>query len=135
MKTRNLSGLTTSAIGYGAMALVDGMYGHSDEQHGLATLRHAIDAGATLIDTADAYGAGHNEQLIARAIDGRRDEVQLATKWGIVHEPGEHAHAVPHHHAQGAASLSAATASSETRTRARTRPSSHRDEDGTPSGW
>jgi len=102
MKTRTLGtdGLTTSAIGYGAMALVDGMYGHSDEQRGLETLRHAIDAGATLIDTADAYGAGHNEQLIARAIEGRRDEVQLATKWGIVSEPGEHAHAVPHHHAQ-----------------------------------
>jgi aryl-alcohol dehydrogenase-like predicted oxidoreductase len=102
MKTRTLGtdGLTTSAIGYGAMALVDGMYGHSDDQRGLATLRHAIDAGATLIDTADAYGAGHNEELIARAVDGRRDEVQLATKWGIVLEPGEHAHPVPHHHDQ-----------------------------------
>jgi aryl-alcohol dehydrogenase-like predicted oxidoreductase len=76
------------------MALIDGMYGHSDDERSLATLRHAIDAGATLIDTADAYAAGANEQLVARAIEGR--DVQLATKWGIVFEGGrpiQHAHA------------------------------------------
>jgi aryl-alcohol dehydrogenase-like predicted oxidoreductase len=100
MQTRNLGTLEVSAIGYGAMALVDGMYGHADYQCSLATLRHAIDAGATFLDTADAYGAGANEQLVGRAIAGRRDEVQLATKWGIVHEPGEHAHAVRHAHDQ-----------------------------------
>src|SRR4029079_18543668 len=55
MQTRNLNGLTTSAIGFGAMVLVDGMYGHVDEARSLATLQHAVDAGATLIDTADAY--------------------------------------------------------------------------------
>jgi aryl-alcohol dehydrogenase-like predicted oxidoreductase len=94
MQTRNLGPLTTSAIGFGAMALIDGMYGHSDDERSLATLRHAIDAGATLIDTADAYAAGANEQLVARAIEGR--DVQLATKWGIVFEGGrpiQHAHA------------------------------------------
>jgi aryl-alcohol dehydrogenase-like predicted oxidoreductase len=103
MTTRTLgrNGLTTSAIGYGAMALVDGMYGASDDDRALATLRHAIDAGATLIDTADAYGLdGHNERLVGRAIAGRRDAVQLATKWGIALEPGEHAHRVRHHHDQ-----------------------------------
>ncbi len=95
MQTRNLGGLETSAIGYGAMVLIDGMYGHADDAHSLATLGHAIDAGATLLDTADAYGDGANEQLVGRAIAGRRDEVQLATKWGIVREGGRafrHAH-------------------------------------------
>jgi len=97
MKTRNLGGLETSAIGFGAMALVDGMYGHADGGRSLETLRHAIDAGATFIDTADAYGAGTNEELVGRAIAGRRDEVVVATKWGIVQEGGR---AVRHEHAQ-----------------------------------
>ena len=102
MKTRTLGtdGLTTSAIGYGAMALIDGMYGHADDDRSLATLRHAVDAGATLIDTSDAYGAGANERLVGRAIAGRRDRVQVATKWGIVGAPGEHVHAVRHAHDQ-----------------------------------
>src|SRR5215470_6043559 len=95
MNARHLNGLITSAIGYGAMVLIDGMYGHADEAQSIATLHHAIDAGATLIDTADAYGDGANERLAGRAIAGRRDEVQLATKWGI--SPGgrpiRHAHA------------------------------------------
>ena len=96
MHTRQLGNLTTSAIGYGAMALVDGIYGASDDAHGLSTLRHAIDAGATLIDTADGYGLGANETLVGRAIAGRRDDAQIATKWGIVADGGrviEHAHA------------------------------------------
>jgi aryl-alcohol dehydrogenase-like predicted oxidoreductase len=101
MKTTNLGPLTTSAIGYGAMVLIDGMYGAADDDRSLATLRHAIDAGATLIDTADAYGAdGHNERLVGRAFAGRRDEVQIATKWGIVAGPADHAHPVEHPHAQ-----------------------------------
>jgi aryl-alcohol dehydrogenase-like predicted oxidoreductase len=97
MQTRTLGpdALTVSAIGYGAMVLVHGMYGANDDEQSVRTLRHAIDAGATLIDTSDAYGAdGHNERLIARAIAGRRDEVQVATKWGIVFEPGPRAHRV-----------------------------------------
>jgi len=97
MQTRNLNGLTTSAIGFGAMVLIDGMYGHADDEHSLATLQHAIDAGATFIDTSDAYAAGANEQLVGHAIASRRrDEVQVATKWGIVFEGGrpiKHAHA------------------------------------------
>jgi aryl-alcohol dehydrogenase-like predicted oxidoreductase len=95
MQTRNLGGLETSAIGYGAMVLIDGMYGHADDEHSLAALHHAIDAGATLLDTADAYADGANERLVGRAIAGRRDEVQLATKWGIVRDGGrafQHAH-------------------------------------------
>jgi aryl-alcohol dehydrogenase-like predicted oxidoreductase len=87
--------LAVSAIGYGAMVLVHGMYGANDDERSVATLRHAIDAGATLIDTSDAYGAdGHNERLVGRAVAGRRGEVQIATKWGIVGGPGEHAHRV-----------------------------------------
>ena len=55
-------------IGYGAMALVPGMYGDSDDEQALATLQHAVDAGATFIDTADAYGDGDNERLVGRAL-------------------------------------------------------------------
>jgi aryl-alcohol dehydrogenase-like predicted oxidoreductase len=93
-----LGSLTTSPIGYGAMVLVDGMYGTTDDERSLATLRHAIEHGATLIDTADAYDVdGHNERLVGRAIRGRRDDVQVATKWGIDPAGGR---AVQHHHAQ-----------------------------------
>ena len=60
MQTRNLGGLETSAIGYGAMVLVDGIYGHADDTASLATLGHAIDEGATFLDTSDAYGDGAN---------------------------------------------------------------------------
>jgi aryl-alcohol dehydrogenase-like predicted oxidoreductase len=101
MNVRTLGSLSTSAIGYGAMVLVDGMYGAADEERSRRTLAHAIDAGATFLDTADAYGPdGHNERLVGRAIAGRRDEVQLATKWGIVAEPTPTAHPVEHAHAQ-----------------------------------
>ncbi|MDA0182130.1 aldo/keto reductase [Solirubrobacter phytolaccae] len=94
---RTLGTLTTSDIGYGAMALVPGMYGDASDEQALTTLRHAVDAGATFIDTADAYGAGDNERLVGRALAGRREEVQLATKWGIVFQGGR---ALTHHHAQ-----------------------------------
>lgn len=94
---RTLGSLTTSDIGYGAMALVPGMYGDANDAQALATLRHALDAGATFIDTADAYGAGDNERLVGRAIAGRRDGVQLASKWGIVFDGGR---VLQHHHAQ-----------------------------------
>jgi aryl-alcohol dehydrogenase-like predicted oxidoreductase len=97
MQTRNLGGLETSAIGYGAMVLAEGIYGATDEAGALAALRHAIDAGASFIDTSDAYGGGANEQLVGRAIAGRRDEVVLATKWGIVGSGGR---AVRHSHDQ-----------------------------------
>jgi aryl-alcohol dehydrogenase-like predicted oxidoreductase len=97
MHTRNLGPLATSAIGFGAMALIDGLYGQADADRSARTIDHALDAGATLIDTADAYADGANERLVARAIAGRREEVQLATKWGIVSEGGR---AIRHAHAQ-----------------------------------
>lgn len=93
-RTLGRDGLTTSAMGYGAMVLVHGMYGANDDERSVQTLRHAVDAGATLIDTSDAYGPdGHNERLVGRALGGRRDEVQIATKWGIA-APGGHARRV-----------------------------------------
>jgi aryl-alcohol dehydrogenase-like predicted oxidoreductase len=88
MHTRTLGTLPVSAIGYGAMVLVHGMYGENDDARSLATLRHAIDAGATFLDTSDAYGGGHNERLVGQAVAGRRGDVQIATKWGIVPEGG-----------------------------------------------
>ena len=59
------------------------MYGEVDGERGLAALDHAIGAGATFVDTADGYGGGANEELVGRAIAGRRDEVQVATKFGL----------------------------------------------------
>jgi aryl-alcohol dehydrogenase-like predicted oxidoreductase len=66
---------------------MSGMYGPADEQESLATIGHAIDRGISLIDTGDFYGMGHNEMLIARAIRGRRDQVQLSVKFGAQRAP------------------------------------------------
>jgi aryl-alcohol dehydrogenase-like predicted oxidoreductase len=76
-------GLTVSALGYGAMGLSD-VYGPVEEAESLATLRHAVDRGVTLIDTADAYGEGGNERLVGRLLKERPGEVTVATKFGIV---------------------------------------------------
>lgn len=77
-------GPVVSPLGYGAMVL-EGYYGDIDDAAGVATIQAAIDAGVTLIDTADAYGNGHNERLVGMALRGReRDAVTLATKFGIV---------------------------------------------------
>jgi aryl-alcohol dehydrogenase-like predicted oxidoreductase len=69
------------------MGMSAGIYGEVDDEESIATIHHALDLGITLIDTANIYGDGHNERLVGRAISGRRDEVILATKFGIV--PGE----------------------------------------------
>jgi len=76
-----------SALGFGAMVL-SGSYGGVAPGQALSVLRHALDQGVTLIDTSDAYGGGSNEELVGRAIAGRRDDVVVATKWGV--KPGEH---------------------------------------------
>lgn len=83
MHQRQLAELTTSALGLGCMGLSQG-YGPVDENDAVALVRAALDQGVRLLDTAMSYGQGHNERLLARAIDGRRDEVTLATKFGIV---------------------------------------------------
>jgi aryl-alcohol dehydrogenase-like predicted oxidoreductase len=75
------SPLTVSALGLGCMGMSE-FYGTPDEQGGLDTIHRALDLGVTFLDTADMYGPFTNERLVGRAIAGRRDEVQLATKFG-----------------------------------------------------
>lgn len=90
MLTRRLgrNGPALSAIGLGCMGMSD-FYGTADEAESRATLRAAVDAGVTLLDTGDFYGMGHNELLIAQALEGvPRDRVFLAVKFGALREPG-----------------------------------------------
>ena len=75
------SSLTVSALGLGCMGMSE-FYGSPDEAAGLDTIHRALDLGVTFLDTADMYGPFTNEQLVGQAIAGRRDEVQLATKFG-----------------------------------------------------
>jgi aryl-alcohol dehydrogenase-like predicted oxidoreductase len=88
MKTRQLgrSGLRVSAIGLGCMGMSE-FYGQGDERESIATIHRALDLGCTFLDTADIYGPFTNEELVGRAINGRRREVVLATKFGIVRDP------------------------------------------------
>ncbi|MGH7105827.1 MAG: aldo/keto reductase [Acetobacteraceae bacterium] len=80
-------GLRVSAIGLGCMPL-SGVYGAADDQASEALIRDAIEAGVDHLDTADAYGWGHNEELVGRAIKGRRERVVLATKFANVRREG-----------------------------------------------
>jgi aryl-alcohol dehydrogenase-like predicted oxidoreductase len=82
MKQRQLRDLTVSAIGLGCMGMSE-FYGPSDEDESIAAIHRALELGVTLLDTADMYGSGHNERLLGKAIAGRRDDLQLATKFGI----------------------------------------------------
>jgi aryl-alcohol dehydrogenase-like predicted oxidoreductase len=83
LPTRKLGPLPVSAIGLGCMGM-SFAYGRPDRTEALATLHRALDLGVTLLDTADIYGAGHNEQLLAEVLADRREQVVLATKFGIV---------------------------------------------------
>lgn len=83
--------LSVSAMGFGGMALTPVYGGAVDDTESLATLNHAVDVGVTFIDTANVYGSGDNERLIARLLADRRDEVTLATKFGIQANPAERA--------------------------------------------
>jgi aryl-alcohol dehydrogenase-like predicted oxidoreductase len=76
-------GPSVGCLGYGAMVL-EGYYGESDDERAVGTIHRALDVGMTMIDTADAYGAGHNESLVGRALAGRREQAFVATKFGIV---------------------------------------------------
>jgi aryl-alcohol dehydrogenase-like predicted oxidoreductase len=80
--------LTVSAIGFGAGALIS-VYGDVDDAESLATLNRCLDLDVTFIDTANVYGGGDNERLIARLLADRRDEVTLATKFGIAGNPAD----------------------------------------------
>lgn len=75
------SGIGVSAIGLGCMSL-SGTYGTSNDDEGIALIHEALDRGITLLDTSDAYGNGHNETLVGKAIAGRRSGIVLATKFG-----------------------------------------------------
>jgi aryl-alcohol dehydrogenase-like predicted oxidoreductase len=88
MRTTSLGELTVSAQGLGCMGMSE-WYGATDWDESIATIHRALDLGVTFIDTADAYGAGHNEVLVGRGIAHRRDEVQLATKFGIDRSGGD----------------------------------------------
>jgi pyridoxine 4-dehydrogenase len=90
MEQRRLGkdGPEVSAIGLGCMGMSD-FYGTADEAESRATIRAAVDAGVSLLDTGDFYGMGHNELLIARALEGiPRDRVFLAVKFGALRDPG-----------------------------------------------
>jgi aryl-alcohol dehydrogenase-like predicted oxidoreductase len=81
-------GLTVSAQGLGCMGMSE-FYGSADAGEAIATIHRALDLGVTLLDTADVYGPQTNEQLVGHAIADRRDEVVLATKFGIVRDPDD----------------------------------------------
>jgi aryl-alcohol dehydrogenase-like predicted oxidoreductase len=83
LPTRNLGSLEASALGLGCMGM-SYAYGPADRGEAIATLNTALDLGVTFLDTADVYGAGANEELLAEVLRKRRDEVTLATKFGLV---------------------------------------------------
>src|SRR5258708_5472805 len=88
METRKIGsqGLVAGAIGLGCMGMTHA-YGTGDEAESIATIHRALDAGVTLLDTAEVYGPHTNEELVGQAIRGRRDQVILATKFGIALTP------------------------------------------------
>lgn len=90
MRTRTLGpdGPSVSALGLGCMGMSE-FYGARDDAESIEVIRHALDAGLNFLDTADIYGPHTNEVLVGKAIQGRRDEVFLATKFGIMRDPAD----------------------------------------------
>ncbi len=78
------SGIEASVVAFGAWAVGGWWWGGADDSESIAAIREALDLGITLIDTAPAYGLGHSEEVVGTAIKGRRDEVVLATKCGLI---------------------------------------------------
>jgi aryl-alcohol dehydrogenase-like predicted oxidoreductase len=88
MEIRGLGdGLEVTALGLGLMGM-SGVYGPADDEESVATIRAALDAGVTLLDNAEAYGGGHSEEVLGRALAGRRDEAVITTKFGLTFRNG-----------------------------------------------
>lgn len=85
MKTRNLgnSDLVVSSLGLGLMGMSPGIYGETNDDESIRTIHRALELGVTLLDTADVYGNGHNEELLGRALKGRREQAVIATKFAF----------------------------------------------------
>jgi len=85
---RGLGGLSVSTVGLGCMSL-SGVYGEADDVKSIELIHYAVDHGVNHLDSSDMYGWGHNEEVVGRAIKGRRDKVVLATKFGQTQRPGQ----------------------------------------------
>ncbi|MBT2225312.1 aldo/keto reductase [Nonomuraea sp. NEAU-A123] len=102
MKHVKLGELDVARIGLGAMGMSHGYTDSgTDEAESIATLHRALDLGVTLIDTAEIYGPYTNEELLGRALKGRRDQVVLATKFGLVSHSGAGPWTLDSHPAKG----------------------------------
>jgi aryl-alcohol dehydrogenase-like predicted oxidoreductase len=84
MRSIGRSGVQASAVGLGTWAIGGWMWGGTDEKQSIAAIHASLDAGVTLIDTAPAYGLGRSEEIVGRALQGRRDKAVIATKCGLV---------------------------------------------------
>src|SRR3954462_6185992 len=86
MRTLGSSGINVSAIGLGLMSM-SGIYGNANDDESIRVIHYALEKGIDFLDSADMYGWGHNEELLGKALRGRREGVIVATKFGQVKTP------------------------------------------------